>query len=105
MSSNYSVVKACINENMNRTVYCCNKISGLDADCCNDAVSGLERWDFGSKDVHGTAFILKDGSFSRVPDETQSSKGQYWWFVHSMVDILRLRGYRCYFQHPHTCRI
>ena len=73
MSSNYSVVKACINENNNSTIYCCNTVSGLDADCCNSAVPGLERWNFGSKDVHATAFIMKDGSFSGVFELTQST--------------------------------
>lgn len=82
------MVKASTNSNKNQTLYCCNIESGFDGDCCNSPVPGLERWNFGSKDVHGTAFILNDGSFSSM---TETSDGKY--SSHAEVGIQGLNGY------------
>jgi len=82
--SNSSVVKACINENKKDTKYCCNKIPGRDIDCCLLG-QDVEFWHFDNMDVHGTAFIMKDGRISKIP---VTSNGKH--VFCSMIGALRL---------------
>lgn len=81
------MVKACKIENKKETWYCCLKVDDPDLDCCTQALATdyVEYWDFGNKDVHGTALIEEGGRPSSIP---ATSNGKH--VSCGAVGILRL---------------